>query len=330
MQRMAFEAAIRRGGVGVKAERRGVRRGLRRGRPRARRRRPPMPVPAHVSARARAADGRGRRLSRAGPHLSSAPASSALADYQDVAYARDYLDRLKPVAEADRSTATARAAARRDRARAGARHGLRGHRPGRRAEDPARAASSACARRCSSPTGRSWRSPSSCIRACRRSPTRCRPASAAGCCDSGWPRRLLERFTQKGLVLKTSTIRGFLMLYVRRGAEADAPPLAALPDEQAFLNDWLQTHPRRRAATNYALAAEIAHDPHAGEGLQRHPRARPAALRHADADAAAASWRLPDPAAALAKLRKAALADDTGAALAAAIKDIRPLPQAAE
>ena len=38
----------------------------------------------------------------------------------------------------------------------------------------------------------------------------------------------------------------------------------------------------------------------------------------------------PDPAATLARLRKAALADDTGAALTAAIKDMRPLPQAAE
>ena len=37
-----------------------------------------------------------------------------------------------------------------------------------------------------------------------------------------------------------------------------------------------------------------------------------------------------NPAAALASLRKAALADDTGAALNLAIKDMRPLPQAAE
>ena len=39
---------------------------------------------------------------------------------------------------------------------------------------------------------------------------------------------------------------------------------------------------------------------------------------------------LPDPAAALATLRKAALADDTGAALAVAIKEVQPLQQAAE
>ena len=38
----------------------------------------------------------------------------------------------------------------------------------------------------------------------------------------------------------------------------------------------------------------------------------------------------PDPAATLAALRKAALADDTGGAFAAAIQDLRALPQAAE
>jgi hypothetical protein len=38
----------------------------------------------------------------------------------------------------------------------------------------------------------------------------------------------------------------------------------------------------------------------------------------------------PDPAATLAALRKAALTDDTGAALNAAIRDMRPVAQAAE
>ena len=37
-----------------------------------------------------------------------------------------------------------------------------------------------------------------------------------------------------------------------------------------------------------------------------------------------------DPAATLARLRKAALADDTGAALDSAIKELHPLPLAAE
>ena len=39
---------------------------------------------------------------------------------------------------------------------------------------------------------------------------------------------------------------------------------------------------------------------------------------------------MPDAAATLAKLRNAALADDTGASLNGVIKEMRPLPQAAE
>ena len=57
-------------------------------------------------------------------------------------------------------------------------------------------------------------------------------------------------------------------------------------NEQAFLRR-LAAHNPDVAATNYRARGRDRHDPHAGEGLQRHPRARPRALRHADADAAA-------------------------------------------
>ena len=220
-------------------------------------------------------------------------------------------------------------AARRNRARARARHGLRRHRAGRRIEDPAEPFRTRARGGAGSPTGRSWRSPNSSIRACRRSPTRCRPGSAAGCSHSGWPRRLFERFTKKGRVVKTSTICGFLQLYFVAALKPTRRRSLRFQNEQAFLEAWLQENPRRGADQLRARGRDRA-DPHAGQGLQRHPRARPRALRHADADACRASRRLPDPAATLAKLRKAALADDTGAALNAAIKDIRPLPQAAE
>ena len=33
----------------------------------------------------------------------------------------------------------------------------------------------------------------------------------------GWPRRLVERFTQRGRVVTTSSLRGFLMLYAVAG-----------------------------------------------------------------------------------------------------------------
>jgi indolepyruvate ferredoxin oxidoreductase beta subunit len=99
-------------------------------------------------------------------------------------------------------------------------------------------------------------------------------------------------------------------------------------NEQAFLREWLQTV-QTVAATNYALATEIAttrtlvkgySDTHE-RGRQRYDLLMQMLPR---------IMETPDPAAALAALRKAALADDTGAALNVAIRDIRPLPQAAE
>ena len=103
MQRMAFEAAIHRGGVGVKAKHRGVRRGLCRGRRRAA---AGQGRAARRSAarlrRAGAADGRSRQPMPSRRGCSCAPGLERLADYQDAAYAREYLDRLKPIAEIDK------------------------------------------------------------------------------------------------------------------------------------------------------------------------------------------------------------------------------------
>jgi indolepyruvate ferredoxin oxidoreductase beta subunit len=99
-------------------------------------------------------------------------------------------------------------------------------------------------------------------------------------------------------------------------------------NEQAFLREWLQTV-QTVAVTNYAPATEIAttrtlvkgySDTHE-RGRQRYDTLMQMLPRITET---------PDPAAALAALRKAALADDTGAALNIAISNIRPLPQAAE
>src|SRR4029079_3380471 len=83
------------------------------------------------------------------------------------------------------------------------------------------------------------------------------------------------------------------------------------------------------APTNYALATEIAttrtlvkgySDTHE-RGRQRYDTLMQMLPR---------IMETPDPAAALAALRKAALADDAGTALNVAIRELRPLPQAAE
>jgi indolepyruvate ferredoxin oxidoreductase beta subunit len=145
---------------------------------------------------------------------------------------------------------------------------------------------------------------------------------------SGWPRRLVERFTKKGKVLKTSSIRGFLQLYFVASLKPTRRRSLRFAAEHAFLTDWLKKI-LDTAPANYALATEIAltrtlvkgySDTHE-RGRERYDTIMQMLPR---------IMEMPDAAATLAKLRKAALADDTGAALNTAIKDMRPLAQAAE
>jgi indolepyruvate ferredoxin oxidoreductase beta subunit len=145
--------------------------------------------------------------------------------------------------------------------------------------------------------------------------------------DSGWPRRLLERFTHKGRVLKTSTIRGFLTLYIVAALKPTRPRSLRFKTEQALIENWLATI-ASTAPRDYALAAEIAMCRTLVKGYSdTHERGR---KNFETLMALLPDLNGPDAAAKLASLRKAALADDTGAALSAAVKQVRPLSQAAE
>jgi indolepyruvate ferredoxin oxidoreductase beta subunit len=143
-----------------------------------------------------------------------------------------------------------------------------------------------------------------------------------------WARRFVERFTRKGMVLKTSTIRGFLMLYFMASLKGSRRRSLRFANEQAFLQEWLRTIDTV-ASTHYALAAEIATTRTLVKGYSdTHERGR--ARYDMLMQMLPQIMETPDPAAGLARLRQAALADDTGAALTAAIRNIRLLPQAAE
>jgi indolepyruvate ferredoxin oxidoreductase beta subunit len=99
-------------------------------------------------------------------------------------------------------------------------------------------------------------------------------------------------------------------------------------NEQKFLSEWLRTI-QIVASTDYALATEIATTRTLVKGYSdTHERGR----QRYDMmmQMLPQIMETPQPAATLARLRKAALADDTGAALTAAIKDMRPVAQAAE
>ena len=94
------------------------------------------------------------------------------------------------------------------------------------------------------------------------------------------PRRLVERLTQKGRVIQTSSLRGYLMLRT----------VAAMKRWRRSTLRYRRGEPPHRgmAAAHRAIAAAQPRArgrsravPAPGQGLQRHPRARPAQLRHA-------------------------------------------------
>ena len=132
--------------------------------------------------------------------------------------------------------------------------------------------------------------------------------------------------TRKGRVVKTSALRGFLLLYLVAAFKPLRPRSLRYGVEQQHLEEWLATV-QRLAATHYELALEVAAARNLVKGYgDTHERGRtrfgtlmellPALSQH------------PDGPAQLAALRKAANADDTGAALTAAIAKMKE-PQAA-
>ena len=121
----------------------------------------------------------------------------------------------------------------------------------------ARAASRACAKKRRSGTARFSRSPSSFIRACRKSRTRSRPDSGAGSCAPPWARGLLERFTRKGKVVKTTSLRGFLLLYALSKLKPFRRRSLRFAEEQAALAAWLDLV-AETARSDYALALQVA------------------------------------------------------------------------
>ena len=325
IQRMAFEAAIHRGGVGVKES--------------------------------IAAFGAGFAAAEGAPSVIAVPAAAKvippaltalfteadqfadparmyvyagverLADYQDKDYAREYLERLKPVAALDKKhggNGTLLAETARELAL------------GMAYEDTVRVAELK-------------------IRPSRFARVRAEVQAADGqiveiaeflhprvqeiadtlpaglgrwLLNSGWPRRLVERHTKAGRVVKTSTIRGFMLMYFLASLKGTRRRSLRFAEEQKFLNEWLSTV-ASVAATNMALAIEIAmtrtlvkgySDTHE-RGLRNYSTLMQMLPRIQET---------PDPAATMRSLRKAALSDDTGAALSVAVRDIRPLPQAAE
>jgi indolepyruvate ferredoxin oxidoreductase, beta subunit len=133
---------------------------------------------------------------------------------------------------------------------------------------------------------------------------------------SGLPRRTVEHFTQKGRVVRTSTLRGYLMLRGVAEARRWRRTTLRFAQENALIEDWLGRI-AAAATLNPALAVEIAEcqrlvkgysDTHE-RGLRNYETVMAAAQR-AGAQLAPATLR---------ELRDAALADEHGHKLRAAL-----------
>lgn len=139
-----------------------------------------------------------------------------------------------------------------------------------------------------------------------------------------WITRLINRITGKGKVLQTTSLIGFLQLYMLASLRRFRPGTLRFKREQKRINDWLNQL-KDVAQNDPALALEVAECPRLVKGygdtyvlgtrnfeslMQALPRLR----------------KLDSPAARLKALRELALADDTGKKLENALNELTLLP----
>jgi indolepyruvate ferredoxin oxidoreductase beta subunit len=140
---------------------------------------------------------------------------------------------------------------------------------------------------------------------------------------TGWARRLVERFTGRGRVVETTSLRGFLQLYILARLRPLRRRSLRFQREHQRIREWLSLIPGL-AAENYALACEVAACPRLLKGYgDTHLRGN----RNFDAvmEALPRVRRLDDAAVRFKTLREAALADESGEKLAEALRLIDSL-----
>jgi indolepyruvate ferredoxin oxidoreductase beta subunit len=75
---------------------------------------------------------------------------------------------------------------------------------------------------------------------------------------TGWVRRIFDAFTQKGRKVKTSSVRGFLLLYAVASLKSWRPKSLRFLEEQKRITEWLAKIVEI-APKDYPLAVELAH-----------------------------------------------------------------------
>jgi indolepyruvate ferredoxin oxidoreductase beta subunit len=131
----------------------------------------------------------------------------------------------------------------------------------------------------------------------------------------GWPRRLVERVTRRGRVITTSSLRGFLMLYAVAGMKRWRRSTLRHADENLRIERWLR-HIVTAAQRNPQLAIEIAQCQRLVKGYSdTHERG----LRNYETVIGVLERSEAVAPATLRELRDAALADERGDELRAAL-----------
>jgi indolepyruvate ferredoxin oxidoreductase beta subunit len=321
--RAAFEAAVRRGGVGVKQSLAAFAAGYEAARSEA-----PIAAAAPAGTIDAAAPFAAEVAGFAAPARDFVRVGVArLIDYQDVAYARIYLDRLAPIVDAER------------------RHG---DGSGRLLAETARELALAMAYE------DTVRVAELKVRPDRFARVRAEVRAADGqiveiaeflhprveeiadtlpdrlgrwLLETGWARRLVERLTRSGKVVKTTSVTGFGLLYAVAALKRFRRGSLRFAAETRSIEAWLAAI-LRLAPVSYPLAAEVAE---ARTLLKGYGDTRRRGQERYDRLIALAPTLAEDPAgaAAFARLRKAALADEEGLALERALAELpRPVEPA--
>ncbi|MHB2167353.1 indolepyruvate oxidoreductase subunit beta family protein [Alsobacter sp. R-9] len=315
--RDSFEATIERGGVGVAASKKAFALGfdVSQGRepapvkePPRRRAEPPVPpgVPALVAEAEKTFPAAAMEIIRQGV--------ARLVDYQDEAYARLYLSRLAPVATADGGRDGGQWTLLSETARHLA-LGMAYEDTIRVAELKIRASRfERVAKEVQLKDGQILEI-AEFLHPRLQEIAETVPASLGRMMLRPGPlRRLIERMTASGRIVKTTSIRGFLQLYAVASLKPWRRKSLRYEAEQRHLDAWLG-HLEEIAARDYALAVEFAECRNLVKGYgDTHARGKANYERIVTLLGSVAAQ--PQPARALAELRGAALADESGGKLA--------------
>jgi indolepyruvate ferredoxin oxidoreductase beta subunit len=296
--RSQFEDAVRRGGVGVEASLRAFARGFAAAADPA----PPAPPPVVEE-----------------PIDVIALGEARLVDYQDAAYAQEFRDRLAPIRALDAAHGDGRFTLLEETARALA--------LAMSYEDTVRVADLKIrASRFARVRAEVQAAPGQIMRIREVLHPRVEEIADSLPASLGWAllrdgpaRRIVARLCARGRVVETTSVHGFLLLWLVAHARRFRRGSLRHVSERARWDDWL-ARIAALAPHDYALAVEVARcqslvrgygDTHA-RGLRSYGRTMRAATL---------LQGYPDAAVTLARLREAALADDTGAKLGMALAE---------